>query len=154
MSRTELRLNKAFADVLATLLATAAVTACGGSTESTTTTTGGGGGGGGVQPTYATACAKTNKSFLQGLNVTPPIDGAVMRSEQAFPLSGSPDFSGGVVGGGEPEDGDAWQGSDGERVGALCSTATNAAACLSKVQGFRVLPPTREACKAQHPATS
>jgi hypothetical protein len=43
---------------------------------------------------------------------------------------------------------DGWTATSGETVGSLCANAANKAACLEKVNGFRVLPPTREECNA------
>ncbi|HSO41203.1 MAG TPA: ferritin-like domain-containing protein, partial [Labilithrix sp.] len=45
-----------------------------------------------------------------------------------------------------------WAGQNGELVGTMCARAADKTACLAKVQGFRLLPPTREACAAKYPA--
>src|SRR4051812_12826115 len=93
---TETRLRRTFADVLTAVMATAAGAAvlgsagCGGSTATAGTEGGGGGGGGGggPLPTFTSLCGKTPElggSFLTNLHASPEIDGAVMRSELAFP---------------------------------------------------------------------
>jgi hypothetical protein len=79
--------------------------------------------------------------------VDPPLDGAMQRNEQAF-KAGTQGGQGGVVPSDIPDD---WTGTNGEIVGKLCSKASNAAACLTKVNGLRVLPTTRAACLAQYP---
>jgi rubrerythrin len=152
---TEARLRKAFADVLGAVVATAAGAAvlsagagCGGGTEGFV---GPGGGGGGTNPEFSSLCAamQGSSSLLKTMHVTPEIDGAIYRTESAF-ISNASYQGGGVVGTGSNVDGDAWTASEGESTGAVCSKATDPAACLARVHGFRVLPPTREACKAQY----
>lgn len=159
---TETRLRRAFTDVIAAVLATAAgavvvagATGCGG----TTSTPGGGGtgpgpggGGGGPTPEFTSLCGSdTSRSFLANMKVDPPLDGAVMRNESAF-LRGNVPFNGGAGGVTPPGDiPDDWKGTNGETVGALCSKASNQGACLSKVGGYRILPISRAACESQYP---
>jgi hypothetical protein len=157
---TELRLRRTFADVLTTVMATAALgtaAACGGSTATAGTEQPGGGSssGGGLIPTFTSLCDQTPElqgSFLTNLHATPEIDGAVMRSESAFPRSGTSQPGNGNVAPNPELVGDAWSGTNGEAKGALCTKASNPAACLAKAQGYRVLPPTREECIAKYPA--
>lgn len=152
---TELRLRRTFADVLGALLATTGVVAvagCGGSTSETSTTTTPGTNDAGLPLQYASACTKGNSySLLSGLKASPEIDGAIMRTEMAFRSTKGFSNGGGVTGDGAPEDGDDWKATNGETVGSLCSKATNQADCLDKVGGYRVLPPTREACESTYP---
>lgn len=152
---TEARLRKTFADVLGAVLATAAGAAvlstgagCGGGTEGLL---GPGGGGGGTNPEFSSLCTATKgeTSFLKSIHVTPEIDGALYRMENAFVAGVT--YQGGVEGTGSNVDGDGWTATEGDSAGAVCSKATDKAACLAKVHGFRILPPTREACRAQYP---
>lgn len=156
---TETRLRRAFADVLTAVLATSAGAmavaggvGCGGSTAGTEGggTSNGGTSNGGVLG-YTSMCDDIpGKSFLQGLRASPELDGAVSRSESAF-VRQSQDNPGGNITPAIDEQGDAWQATEHERVGTLCASATDQAACLDKVKGYRVLPSTREACLAQFP---
>jgi hypothetical protein len=163
---TETRLRRAFADVLTAVLATSAagiaVTSaigCGGSTSSTTDLgpgpDGGGGGGGRTVAGFTSLCtapSSSPRSFLEGLRATPAVDGAVWRSETAFARVNGQGTPGGVTAPPPPEAGDAWTGSNGQAVGSMCATASDAAGCRAKVAGFRILPATREACTAQFPS--
>lgn len=149
---TEIRLRRTFADVLTAVLATAGAVACGGST--TTTNQGPGGGGGGTTPELTSLCtpdSPAQRSLLQGLRANPELDGAVSRSESAF-VRGDSNVAPSVP---VPNDslGDAWTGTNGEQVGALCAKASNPDACRAKVAGFRILPTTREGCVAQYPSS-
>lgn len=165
MSRpTEARLRRAFADVLTSLLATAAgavvltgAVGCGGSggTDITAGSSGSSGSSGVVPPPspgFTSLCNSSGqtKSLLAAMKVDPPVDGAMYRTEQAFKV-GTQGGQGGVVPSDIPDD---WTSSNGEIVGKLCSKASNGSACLDKVDGLRVLPTTRAACLAQFPAAS
>lgn len=170
---SELRLRRAFADVLTAVLATTAgamavagAAGCGGG--STTTTDPGLGGGGGTDgggggittptPGFTSLCSggslASQRTFLQGLTATPALDGAVMRNESAFTRQASPGGPGGISNPPMNELGDAWTASNGEQVGTMCATATNPTACRDKIAGFRMLPTSRDACVAQYPAAS
>jgi hypothetical protein len=166
---TEIRLRRAFADVLTALLATTAgamaigATGCSGGSATTDPLGGGDGGGGGggnadggvtIPAGFTSFCnggSGTERSFLQGLKASPAIDGAIMRNESAFTRLAA--AGGGSV---PPMDelGDAWTGTDGEQVGTLCATATNPSACRDKTSGFRILPTARAACVAQFPSST
>lgn len=156
---TEARLRRTFADVIGVILATAAgaaMTGCGASTSSSAPGTGGDGGVGGPSPEWTSACVERANIYeltsILGAGDSSIVDGAVRRYEEAFAFMGpATDYQGGVVGGGEPEHGDLWKANDTDKIGALCSKASNTQACLDKVAGYRVLPPTREACAAQYP---
>ena len=154
---TETRLRRAFADVLSTVMATAAGAAvlgsagCGGTTAGTE---GPGGGGGGTVPVFTSMCGQApapQSSLLANLRTSPELDGAVMRSEAAFPRLTSPNPGNGNVVPSPEAVGDQWKGTNGEARGTMCAKASNPSACLAKVQGYRMLPPTREACVAQFP---
>ena len=146
---TETRLRRAFADVLTVVMASGAVAAvgCGGATGD-----GPGGGGAGPTPAYASLCTNPSAgtgSLLAGLHPSPAIDGAVTRQETAFPRS-YPSQQGNVTP--NPESvGDAWAATSGPPVGELCGKAADKAACLAKVDGYRVLPTARAACAASYP---
>ncbi len=148
---TETRLRRAFADVLSLVMAGSAVAAagCGGSAVAA----GPGGGGGGPNPEYSSLCTNPGTSrgtLLTGLRASPAFDGAVTRHETAFPRS-YPGQPGNVTP--DPESvGDAWTGATTETTGSLCGTATDKAACLAKVQGYRVLPTSQQECAATYPA--
>jgi len=154
---TELRLRHAFADILHAVVATTALTACGGSAADVnggaSSSSGGGSSSGSssgyVQTEFTSLCgADANKTLLQGMNPSPAVDGAKQRYEQAFPILTSQYGQGGVV---KTDDGnDAWSANDGEKVGALCSKASDPSACEAKVAGYRVLPPDRDACVAEY----
>lgn len=169
---TETRLRRAFADVLTAVLATTAgamaVTGgagCGGSTTTTTTEQGPGGGGGGTTPAFTSLCSAPGnttpiaKTFLQGMRATPDVDGAVRRSESAFRREGNTGAPGTQVNPASPTDpnidaqGDAWNATNIEEVGAMCAKASNPTACREKVGGFRILPTTRAACVASYQAS-
>ncbi|MBX3230723.1 MAG: hypothetical protein KIT84_00790 [Labilithrix sp.] len=147
---TETRLRRTFSDVLTTILATAACAACGGGggdlPSSGGTSSGGSSGtssgtsGTPGTTTYASACT-TQKTFLEGLTTTPPIDGAVVRTEAAYPPLPAPAVDDGD---------DLWTSTQGDAAGSLCATASDKAACLDKVANYRVLPPTRAECNAQY----
>lgn len=153
MRLTETRLRQAFAAILAT-----SACACGGSSEvatggtssSSSSSSGGTSGSSGtpVGTEWTTACGGRTGSVLQGMRITPPIDGAMQRTESAFKALRE-GVGGDTVS--NPDDGDdLWTATTLETVGTLCATATNRAACTEKVQGFRVLPPTRDACYASY----
>jgi hypothetical protein len=164
---SETRLRRAFSDVLSAVVSTtagamavASAAGCGGGSTTTVDPAGGGGGGGGGTDAgvtfpvgFTSFCSAdgsgTQRTFLQGLKTSPPIDGAVTRTEMAFTRTNT-----GAPGGGmnPPMDelGDAWTGTNDEHVGTLCATATNPSACLSKTSGFRILPASRDACVAQY----
>jgi len=144
-----MRLRRAFAAVL-TATGALGATACGGSTTSTSTV-GGGPGGGGPTPEFTPLCEAARTSFLEGLKANPAIDGAVMRTENAFAVTAT--FGpGGVVPTGADDQGDLWEGTNGESVGNLCATASDPNACREKVQSYRALPATRAACVASYPS--
>lgn len=146
---TELRLRRTFADVLATVLATGgavAVTGCGVSDDA-------GPPPGGPVPELTSLCEgpARAKSLLAGLRASPPLDGAVERTETAFLLAGGSGYEPGGVSDPTVDDrGDAWTGEDGESVGTLCASASDPSACRETVAGYRILPTTREACVAEH----
>ena len=152
---TETRLRRAFADVLTGVMATTALAGvgCGGTTAGTSS---GGSSGGGPTPVFTTLCngpghGPNTRTFLAGLHATPELDGAVMRSESAFPRTSSPGQPGGVTG--DPNAvADEWTATNGDAVGAMCAKASNPSACLAKVQGYRMLPPDRDACAAAYPS--
>jgi hypothetical protein len=170
---TEIRLRRAFADVLTAVLATTAgamavagATGCGGG--STTTGSGFGGDGGGAGsgdggggvitplPTGFTSFCGTNattsqRTLLQGLTASPPLDGAVMRNEAAFTRQTTQT---GVTNPPMPELGDAWTATNGEQVGTPCAKASNPGACRDKVSGYRMLPTSRAACVSQYPSSA
>lgn len=174
MKITETRLRRAFFDVLTALLATAATTTaagCGGGggdigssgasssggSSSSSSSSGGSSSGGssGTTGEFQTLCASgalvSNKTFLQGLQASPPVDGVVQRTESAFKLLSSPPGSGSGGNVQNPDDGDdGWVARDGETAGTLCAKATNQGLCQEKVKGYRVLPPTRAECNAQY----
>ena len=154
---TEARLRRAFTDVLALLVTTAGATAIAGcgATTGTDDPGGVGGGGGGTQPVFTTLCAKdiSGVSFPDGLKAAPLLDGAVTRSESAFLAPNVSMSNGGVTGEVPPERGDDWKATNGKVTGTLCATASDKAACEKKVSGYRVLPPTREACAASYPGS-
>ncbi len=153
------RLRRVFSEILvaacATTTAAGVAVGCGGGTDGGASSSSGGSssGGDGPTPDFTSLCDVENvASLLAGLRASPEIDGAVMRTEHAFPLLESAGGNeGGVVNPDEPADG--WKATSGETVGALCSKASNQAACLATVEGFRVLPPTREECTARFPVT-
>ncbi len=151
---TELRLRRAFADVLTALVATTAgatalgaISGCSGATVTEPT------GGGGSTPHFTTLCGTKGgtpyKTLLQGMHPSPQIDGAVNRTESAFNVLTGP---GGVTGNGPDVVGDDWKSSNSVAVGTLCATAKDPAACNAKVAGYRILPVARAACVATYPA--
>jgi hypothetical protein len=155
---TETRLRRAFVDVIAGVLATTAF-GCGGgsgslpsssssSTSSSSSSSSGSTSGG--TGDWQSACA-SNQSILKGLRASPALDGIISRQEAAFPLLASPGGSGDPSGGVQNPDSpdDQWKATDGETNGTLCAGASDKAACLDKVKGFRVLPPTRDACQTE-----
>lgn len=157
---TETRLRRTFADVL---LATAAAgaAALGGvacSASSASPSTFADGGTDGATPTtpgFTSLCDQSpanQTSFLASLQATPALDGALSRTESAFTRGAEPGQPGNVVP--DPEAlGDQWSGQNGEVTGTLCKTAKDRTGCLAKVQGFRLLPPSRQACAATYPAS-
>ena len=170
---TEIRLRRAFADVLTAVLATTAgamaiagVTGCGGGSTTTDDSSFGGGSDGGAGggnkdgslplPTGFTSFCGTNattspRTLLQGLTASPALDGAVMRNEAAFRRQTTQT---GVTNPPMPELGDAWTATNGEQVGTLCAKASNPSACRDKVMGFRMLPSSRDACVSQYPSSA
>src|SRR5690606_113568 len=95
------------------------------------------GGGGGSTPAFTSMCRGSGpgRTLLSGLRASPVLDGAVMRTERAFPrLTAAPggDQGADVVNPDEPADG--WSTSTGETVGTLCAKASSSAACLEKVE--------------------
>ena len=153
---TEIRLRRTFSDVLATVLATAAGAAvlggCGGSTSTVDGTSGGGGSSSGTPGfTYATLCGEAPTSLLTSIHASPELDGIANRSETAYARTTSP-YGPDKLAPNPETAGDGWKGTTGESVGNLCSKASDRAACLAKVQNYRMLPPTREACLALYNA--
>ncbi len=158
---TEIRLRRTFADVLlATAAASAAVlggAACGASSTTLSTFDGDGGTDGAIPttPGFTSLCDQSpanQTSFLASLRATPELDGALSRTEVAFTHGAEPGQPGNVVP--DPEAlGDQWSGQNGEVTGTLCKTAKDRTACLAKVQGFRLLPPSRQACASTYPAS-
>lgn len=156
---TETRLRRAFADVLTAVLATSAgglaVAGAGGCGGGTLTSVGGSTSSSGNPSELTSLCPKVGTpypttTFLAGLRASPPLDGAVRRTETAFrTYSGQ----GGIKNGGPNAVGDDWSATDGEKVGAICAKASAPAACRDKVHGFRLLPATLDACSAAYPAT-
>jgi hypothetical protein len=169
---TEIRLRRAFADVLTAVLATTAgamavagATGCGGGSTTSDSSFGGasdgGNGGNGKDggqplPTGFTSFCGTNgtssqRTLLQGLTASPALDGALMRNEAAFARQTTQN---GVTNPPMPELGDSWSATNGEQVGTLCAKASNPAACRDKVSGFRMLPTSRDACVSQYPSSA
>lgn len=140
---SSIRLRRAFFDIVTTVLATAAAgcsggegsipgaSSSGGTSGGTSSSSGGGG--------YVSACNPGPTTYLSWLK---GVDGAVERRETAFPI-----LTYGTVT--NPDDGDdQWKATIGQTTGSLCQRASDSAACLAKVEGFRILPATREACTA------
>ena len=169
---TEIRLRRAFSDVLTAVLATTAgamavagATGCGGGSTTSESSFGGasdGGTGGtgkdGGPPlaTGFTSFCGTNgttsqRTLLQGLTASPPLDGAIMRNEAAFARRTTQN---GVTNPPMPELGDSWSATNGEQVGTLCAKSSNPGACRDKVSGFRMLPTSRDACVSQYPSSA
>ena len=157
---TETRLRRTFADVLLATAAASAAVLGGAACSASSTTLGPSGADGGteggtpVTPGFTSLCdPNTNQaSFLASLHATPALDGALSRTESAFTRAAQPGQPGNVVP--DPEAlGDQWTGQNGEVTGTLCQTAKDRTACLAKVQGFRLLPPSRQACAAAFPAS-
>jgi hypothetical protein len=155
---TEIRLRRAFRDLLKPVLAGAtgaamisAAPGCGGGT-STTVTGPITGGPGEKTPGYVSACTTTTRSLLKGLHAEPEVDGIVARTETAYPLLQSQFGAGGVVTNSSGAEGDAWKAVNGATSGALCAKATDQAACLAKVGSYRLLPTSRDACKREYPS--
>lgn len=158
---TEFRLRRAFAEILATCLATtaaAAVVNCSsGSTAGLEPDGGSGNDAGepidGSSPSdggdgYASLCGKYSKPLIQGIQAEPPVDFVTQRSETKK-LSGEPSLDGGADGG---NDGgiDDWAATDGDSVGTKCATATDKAACEAAAAAYRILPTDDEECRSKY----
>lgn len=132
MSRsTELRLRRAFAEILTTCLATTAgatvIVSCGGGSND-----------GGQQPDgYASVCGKASTPLLLGVEAEPPIDYIAERYESAF---AGPDAG----------NADQWEGYDQNSAGTKCATATDKAACEKAAASYRVLPTDETQCRARY----
>jgi hypothetical protein len=129
------------------------VVGCGGSTTQDPVS-GSGGGGGGPYPEYVSLCTGSPvRAFPLGLTAEPAIDGAVERSETAFAGKGQGYQGGGVTPPPAGASGDLWKGgAAGTPIGTLCATATDKAACLAKVSGYRILPVDEQECRSAYPA--
>ncbi|MBS2017817.1 MAG: hypothetical protein JST00_33375 [Deltaproteobacteria bacterium] len=156
--RTEIRLRRRFAEVLAAVLAVG----CGGGTAGVPGTNGTSSGGSssssgssGTSPDWASACSGSSDSrqLLAGLSASPAIDGAAYRSESAFPIGQNGGSPGGVPDGPVDEVGDSWKGETGQVTGTLCATHSDPSACKAKIAGLRILPVTRAECAGAYPAS-
>ena len=145
---SETRLRSVFADILTTVLATSSVlvAGCGGGTTTDVTNTSGGTGGTGTESASLCTGGPELGTLLATMHTTPALDGAEYRNESAFP--GATSYP--PVSPDPTTTSDGWIGTIGDKVGTLCSGAKDVAACQAKVDGFRVLPSTVEACTAQY----
>lgn len=149
MSRsTEFRLRRAFAEILATCLATtaaAAVVNCSSESTASPTIDGGTENDGGTEDDdagygFTSLCGNHSTPHLQGIQAEPPVDFVLQRSERAS----TRDSDGGM---------DDWQATDGDSTGTKCATATDKSACEALVASYRILPTDAETCWSEYGGT-